>query len=719
VGEALGFNTRTDNFYFADSSPDSMHIFSSEHPPHKPERAQAPTEALPAEGRKRVQIERVEPTVDAGRYAVKRCVGDSVQVRARAFCDGHDQPRCALLWRHQSDEHWSQKLMTTDGWDHWESSFELPELGTYYFTVIAWIDAFKTWRDDLVKRVRAGQDIDVDLRIGAAMIRAAQASAQQADAPASAASLAAYAAQLETPRLTQTERATLALQEPLAETMRAWAERRHISRYPDDLAVQVEPVRARFSSWYEFFPRSPLVPSSMPAGEQPEHATLSDCLARLDYIADLGFDIVYLPPIHPIGRTHRKGANNAIQAAPDDVGSPWAIGAAEGGHKSVHPELGNLNDFKSFMTYARTLNLEIALDIALQVSPDHPYVTEYPEWFRTRPDGSIQYAENPPKKYEDIFPFDFETEQWRELWVELASIFSHWCDCGVRVFRVDNPHTKPFAFWEWLIPTIKRDYPETIFLAEAFARPAVMHRLAKLGFSQSYTYFTWRNSKHELSAYLWELTRPEVLNFMRPNFWPNTPDILHETLQSGRPATFMLRAALAATMSSNYGIYGPAFELMEHVARHPGSEEYLDSEKYQLRAWNLNQTPNITDFIRLLNRIRAANTALQQNRNTTIHGADNDNIFVFSKRSDEHDNFILVVANLNTEHTQAAMVELDLDALDLDPQRHFHIHDLVDDARYIWRGRRNYVELNPKTCPVHIFRIGERPRNEHDFDYYY
>lgn len=699
--------------------PGFMQIYSSKRPPIQPDRAPFRGDRLPEDGRKRVQIERVEPIVDAGRYAVKRCVGDSIWVRARAFCDGHDQPRCALLWRHQSEEKWSQTLMTTDGWDHWEATFELPQLGVYYFSVIGWVDAFKTWRDDLEKRTRAGQDIEVDLRIGATLIRAAQASADQAGAPASAASLAAYATQLENRRHTQTERAILALEEPLAETMRAWAARRYISRYPDDLRVQVEPARARFSSWYEFFPRSSLITGAQPADEQPEHATLSESLSRLEYIADLGFNIVYLPPIHPIGHTHRKGPNNARQAAPDDVGSPWAIGAAEGGHKSVHPRLGNLKDFKTFVDRARELKLDVALDIALQVSPDHPYVTEHPEWFRARPDGSIQYAENPPKKYEDIFPFDFETEQWRELWAELASIFSHWCECGVRVFRVDNPHTKPFAFWEWLIPTIKRDYPETIFLAEAFARPAVMHRLAKLGFSQSYTYFTWRNTKHELGAYLWELTRPETLDFMRPNFWPNTPDILHETLQSGRRATFMLRAALAATMTANYGIYGPAFELMEHVARHPGSEEYLDSEKYQLRAWNLKKTPNITDFIRRLNRIRAENTALQQNRNTTIHGADNDNIFVFSKRSDEHDNFILVVANLNAEHTHSATVELDLEALDLDPERHFHIHDLVDDARYIWRGPRNYIELNPIDCPVHIFRIGERPRNEHDFDYYY
>ncbi|AWV88493.1 alpha-1,4-glucan--maltose-1-phosphate maltosyltransferase [Bradymonas sediminis] len=669
--------------------------------------------------RSRVIIDRVEPTVDAGRFALKRCINDTLMIRARAFCDGHDQPRCELLWRHWTEQQWSHIVMNEEGWDHWQAGFRLPKLGIYYYTVIGWVDAFRTWREDLRKRAQADQDIDVDLRIGAAMVRAAQAHAEQVDAPASAASLAAYAVQLESANRTQTQRANLAQERPLAHLMCEWAERRAVTRYQPELRVDVEPTRARFSSWYELFPRSPAVSGPPPAGTPPEHATLSQCKERLDYAADLGFNIVYLPPIHPIGQTHRKGANNATKATADDVGSPWAIGSAAGGHKSVHPRLGTLEDFKGLVGYARDLDLDIALDIAFQVSPDHPYVAQHPQWFRERPDGTIQYAENPPKKYEDIYPFDFETQDWRALWAELASIFAFWCDCGVRVFRVDNPHTKPFNFWEWLIPTIKTNYPETIFLSEAFARPAVMHRLAKLGFSQSYTYFTWRNSKHELSEYLREVTRPEMLDFMRPNFWPNTPDILHETLQNGRRATFMLRAALAATMSSNYGIYGPAFELMEHVPRHPGSEEYLDSEKYQLRTWNLNQTPNITDFIRRLNRIRAENSALQQNRNTTIHGADNDAIFVFSKRSDAHDNFILVVANLSAAHTHSATVELDLEALGLDPERHFHIHDLVDDARYIWRGRHNFVELTPQRCPVHIFRIGERPRNEQDFDYYF
>lgn len=695
-----------------------MQTHSSKHAPTRPFRPAALADTLPDEGRNRVVIDRIDPSVDGGHFGVKRCVDDQVIVSANAYCDGHDLARCALWWRHQSAEGWSEKMMTGRGYDRWSAAFKVATLGRYFFTVIAWVDAFETWRVDLKKRAAAGQKIDVDLRIGAAMIREAQIRAEGSDEGA-AAELGAFAQQIEHAQQTQIQRASVAQQGSLSQLMCEWAERRYISRYRTDLPVDVEPRRARFSSWYELFPRSPVSAHDEPAEKPLAHATLAQCHKRLDYAADLGFNIVYLPPIHPIGHIHRKGANNTPKAAPEDVGSPWAIGSPAGGHKTVHPSLGTLKDLKALVAYARKIDLDIALDIAFQVAPDHPYVTEHPEWFRARPDGTIQYAENPPKKYEDIFPFDFETSHWRQLWVELASIFQHWCDCGVRVFRVDNPHTKPFALWEWLIPSIKRDYPDTIFLAEAFARPAIMHRLAKLGFSQSYTYFTWRNSKFELCEYLQELMRPEMLNFMRPNFWPNTPDILHKTLQEGRRSTFILRAALAATMSSNYGIYGPAFELMEHVPHHPGSEEYLNSEKYQLRAWDLEKSPNITNFIRLLNRIRAENSALQQNRNTTLHRADNDQILVFSKKSDAHDNFILIVANLDAENTQAAMVDLNLDALDLNPDRHFHIHDLVDDARYLWQGQRNYVELNPEVCPVHIFRIGERPRSEQDFDYYY
>jgi starch synthase (maltosyl-transferring) len=459
------------------------------------------------------------------------------------------------------------------------------------------------------------------------------------------------------------------------------------------------------------FPRST-------APEPGGHGTFKDCEERLSYVAEMGFDVVYLPPIHPIGREHRKGKNNARVAAEADVGSPWAIGASEGGHKAVHPQLGTLSDFRQLVERARALDIDIALDIAFQVAPDHPYVQEHPQWFQRRPDGTIQYAENPPKKYEDIYPFDFETSDWKALWRELESVFRHWCEQGVRIFRVDNPHTKPFAMWEWLIRSIKSDFPETIFLAEAFTRPKVMHRLAKLGFAQSYTYFAWRNTKYELTEYLSELTQTKAVEYMRPNFWPNTPDILTEFLQTGKRPAFMLRVALAATMTASYGIYGPAFELMEHVPAHPGSEEYLHSEKYQVRHWNLDEHHSLKDYIGRLNRIRKENPALHQNRMTTFHHVGNDWLMAFSKRTADGENTILTVANLDVDYTQSGMVDLDLDALGLEADKAFQVHDLVDDARYVWQGHRNYVELDPKVSPVHVFRIGHKLRSERDFDYY-
>ncbi len=671
-----------------------------------------PANALPEEGRRRVVIERVAPQVDAGRFAAKRVVGDTVTVEADVFTDGHDEACCALLWRHESDDDWSSALMESRGYDHWEGQFRVDQLGRYLFSVVGWIDHFKTWRHDLQKRVDAGQDIDVDLRIGAELVEAAADNARVEGDRDAAGALSEAAARLADSELAQQERAERALAATLAELMESWAPRNYRTRFQRELPVVVERERARFSSWYEMFPRST-------ADDPGEHGTFADCEARLDYVAAMGFDVVYFPPVHPIGRVHRKGKNNTVVAADDDVGSPWAIGSDEGGHKAVHPRLGTLEEFRGVVERARELDMEVALDIAFQAAPDHPWVEAHPAWFRQRPDGTVQYAENPPKKYEDIYPFDFESDEWPSLWQELESVVRFWCEQGVRIFRMDNPHTKPFALWEWLIASIREDYPEAIFLAEAFTRPQVMHRLAKLGFSQSYTYFAWRNTKWELSEYLDELTHTKQVEFMRPNFWPNTPDILTEVLQTGKRAAFMARVALAATMTANYGIYGPAFELMEHVPRHPGSEEYLDSEKYQVRHWDLDQPHNLADYIGRLNRIRGQNPALQQNRLTRIHRVDNDQLFAFSKRTPNYDNVILTVANLDFDHTQAGMVELDGDALGFDVDRSFQVHDLVDDARYVWQGHRNFVQLDPQVSPVHIFRIGQRLRTEQDFDYYH
>jgi starch synthase (maltosyl-transferring) len=670
-------------------------------------------------GRRRAVISGVQPEIDAGRFPAKRTVGETVVVEADVFCDGHDEPSCALLWRYKADSDWQSTPMAPIGQDRWRGQFEVDTLGFYRFTVLGWVDHFKTWRHDLQKRVAADQELGVDLRIGAEMIGAAAERAEAAGNADDAGMLTEFSSQIgggksantamSEKKPAESKRAERALDGMLVGLMARWPDQSFAQRYERELSVEVDRRRARFSSWYELFPRST-------ATEPGEHGTFEDCERRLSYIAEMGFDVVYLPPIHPIGREHRKGQNNARVAVGDDVGSPWAIGSIEGGHKAIHPKLGTLADFRQLVERARTLDIDIALDIAFQAAPDHPYVDTHPQWFQQRPDGTIQYAENPPKKYEDIYPFDFETRDWKALWHELESVVRYWCEQGVRIFRVDNPHTKPFAMWEWLIRSIKSDFAETIFLAEAFTRPKVMRRLAKLGFSQSYTYFAWRNDKSELTEYLTELTQTDVVDYMRPNFWPNTPDILTEFLQTGKRPAFMLRVALAATMTANYGIYGPAFELMEHVPAHPGSEEYLNSEKYQIRHWDLDAQHSLKDYIARLNRIRHDNPALQQNRLTTFHHVDNDWLMAFSKRTEERGNIILVVANLDVDSLQAGMVDLDLGELGLDSDQTFQVHDLIDDARYVWQGHRNYVELAPSVSPVHVFRIGHNLSSEDDFD---
>jgi starch synthase (maltosyl-transferring) len=495
----------------------------------------------------------------------------------------------------------------------------------------------------------------------------------------------------------------------VGELLRTNDPRGHATRYPKELEVVVDRERAAFSAWYEFFPRS--------TGKDGKHGTFADAERMLPYIKELGFDVVYLPPIHPIGHTHRKGPNNRREAVAGDLGSPWAIGSEEGGHDAVHPELGTIDDFRRFREKAESLGLEVALDVAFQVSPDHPWVREHPDWFRHRPDGSIQYAENPPKRYEDIFPLNFESEEWRGLWKGLAGAFEFWIGEGVKIFRVDNPHTKSLAFWAWCIPYLKRRWPELIFLSEAFTRPRLMHHLAKLGFTQSYTYFAWRHHRWDLTEYLTELTRTSARHYFRPSFWPNTPDILTETLQTGGRPAFLMRLVLAATLSSSYGIYGPAFELLEHRPRESGSEEYLDSEKYQLRGWDLERPDSLRHVIARLNRVRKQVPALQRNHELVFHPTSNEMLFAYSKQSARGD-VVLCVVNLDTHHTQAGWTELRLDALRLESGDDFQVHDVLSDARYHWHGARNYVELNPWVFPAHVFRVMRRARSERDFDYY-
>jgi starch synthase (maltosyl-transferring) len=658
------------------------------------------------EGRVRAVIDAVLPAVDGGRFPVKCIAGDAVAVEAHCLTDGHDKLRVVLRWQSVGADDVYEADMKPQVNDVWLAEFTPPRAGRYRYTVVAWVDHFESWRAELERRTDPA-DIRTALQVGAALIDEAGARAKGSDA----AILAEWSAQLRS----AVEDVDPAGQKALAlDAARAAIVARHADRSLASSAafeLVADRKRAAFSSWYEMFPRS--------ASTEPgHHGTFKDVEARLSYLADMGFDVLYFPPIHPIGRINRKGANNSLTAKPEDVGSPWAIGAAEGGHKDILPQLGTLEDFHRLVAQARGLGIEIALDIAFQCAPDHPYVQAHPQWFKHRPDGSVQYAENPPKKYQDIYPFDFETDDWRALWGELKSIVDFWIAQGVKIFRVDNPHTKAFGFWEWMIEAIKRDQPDVIFLAEAFTRPKIMHRLAKLGFSQSYTYFTWRNTKQELTDYFTDLALGPGRQYYRPNVWPNTPDILHEMLQSGLRPVFAARLVLAATLAANYGIYGPTYELLESAPREPGSEEYRDSEKYQLRHWSIESSKSLWSLIARMNRIRRENTALQADRGLHFCPIDNDQLIAYLKIDAASGNVILTVVNLDPQQPQSGWVDLDINALKLDAEQPYQVHDLLSDQRYIWRGRHNYVMLDPQRTPAHVFRLRRRVRSEQDFDYY-
>ncbi|MGH9627135.1 MAG: alpha-1,4-glucan--maltose-1-phosphate maltosyltransferase [Bryobacteraceae bacterium] len=657
-------------------------------------------------GQRRVVIEGVKPEVDCGRHPIKRVVGERVVVEADAFTDGHDALSCIVLFRKQGEKTWQETPMSFLVNDRWRGTFEVLDLGRYEYTVQGWVDHFLSWRRDLLKRIQAGQDLPIDYMTGAELVHQASKRASGADAE-----WLRQRAEMLRKEIGASEKQQLGTDDILEQIMARYPDRRQATTYSQELIVVVDSRKARFSSWYEMFPRST-------SPEPGKHGTFRDCEGLLPYVASMGFDVLYLPPIHPIGRAFRKGKNNTTTPEPDDFGSPWAIGGREGGHKSIHPELGTMEDFRRLVSKAREYRIDVALDIAFQASPDHPYVSEHPEWFRRRPDGTIQYAENPPKKYQDIYPFDFETEQWKELWTELKDVFLFWIDKGVRIFRVDNPHTKPFQFWEWLIASVKKDYPDVIFLSEAFTRPKVMYRLAKLGYTQSYTYFPWRNTKEELTSYLTELTQTGVREFFGPNQWPNTPDILTEYLQTGGRPAFLSRFFLAATLGANYGIYGPAFELTQCVPVRPGSEEYLDSEKYQLRSWNLGRPDSLREIITIVNRIRHENPALQSDWGLVFHPVTNDQLICYSKQTDDLTNLVIVVVNLDPHHKQTGFVDLPLEKLGIDPHLSYQVHDLLTNARYIWNGPRNYVELDPHSIPAHIFSVRRRLRTEREFEYF-
>lgn len=647
----------------------------------------------------RVVVEHVRPEVDGGRFPVKREVGDVVEVEADVFADGHVEVACELRWRHESEGSWCQAPMVPLGNDRWRSVFELTKTGAYRFDIRAAVDEYGTWLRQAAAKAAAGQDLSVELLVGAELLEAVSArpprnrSGDRRVLQQAAEELRSAAA--EGDRRTTTAALDLAGRQEL----RGLA-RRHVE--PDRLLVSgpwpvtADRRRARFGSWYEMFPRSA-------GSEAGAHGTFGDVERRLDYLAGLGVDVLYLPPIHPIGRRNRKGRDGSPVAAPGDPGSPWAIGAEEGGHCAVHPQLGTLEDFDHLLEAAWRQRIEVALDLAFQCSPDHPWVKEHPEWFRHLPDGTIRYAENPPKRYEDIFPLDFDTSDWQSLWNELLEVVRFWVARGVRIFRVDNPHTKPLPFWEWMIAEVRSTDPDVLFLSEAFTRPALMYRLAKVGFSQSYTYFAWRNAKSEIEQFAVELHQSEASEYFRPSLWPNTPDILTETLQRGGRAAFLSRLVLAGTLAASYGIYGPAFELQEHHPRAPGSEEYLHSEKYEVRHWDLDARHSLSDHVRRLNAARRENPALQHDRNLRLCHVDNDALVAYCRLSGT--NRIAVVVNLDPHYRQSGWLDLDLEHFAVAPDEPFVAHDLLTGVRYRWQGRRNFVMLDPTTLPAHVLRI--------------
>ena len=651
---------------------------------------------------KRVVIESVSPDVDDGRFPAKTPVGDPVVVEADVFADGHDAVRSVLRYQRAASGRWSETPMEFLGNDRWRARFTPDELGLWQFEIVGWVDHFTTWLDGLEKKLAAGVDVSVELDIGGHLYSRAADRARGEDAKR----LSDLAAQIADLALLE-DRVALATDADAVALAKTYPDRSRATRSDTRWPVVVDRVEATFSSWYELFPRSW-------SKKDGEHGTFSDVEDRLDYVAGMGFDVLYLPPIHPIGETHRKGSNNTLQPGHDDPGVPWAIGSAEGGHTAINVDLGGIEDFRSLRDAASARGIELALDIAFQCSPDHPWVTEHPEWFEHRPDGTIQYAENPPKKYQDIYPIYFETSDPEGLWQALKGVFDHWIGEGIRIFRVDNPHTKAFRFWDWVIPAVRSEHPDVIMLAEAFTRPAVMHRVAKAGFNQSYTYFAWRSSKWELTQYMADIA--EVSHYFRPTFWPNTPDILTEELQTGGRAAFISRYVLAGTLSPACGIYGPAFELMEDRPLRRGSEEYLDSEKYQIRHWDVERPDSLAPLISQVNVARRNHPALQRLDNLVFHQADNEMIVCYSKTSG--DDIVLVVVSLDPHHVQSGWVTLDVGSLGLEEGERFMVHDLLTDRRYQWDGARNFVQMDPGGVPAHVFVVQGHVKTEEGFDYY-
>ncbi len=643
-------------------------------------------------------IENLAPLIDGGRYPIKRVVGEDLVVEADIFKDGHDVVAAVLKWRSVAESRWHETPMTFVDNDRWRGACTLYENATYEYTVEAWADTFTGWQHEFSTKFKAGvTPLRSEALEGAALIEQA---AQRAHDEEDIARLREIAQAVRTSAPQDVD--ALIHSGELEVLMATYPDRSAATQWAPPPSVIVDRPEARTAAWYEFFPRS--------AEGLPDHgSTLRDCLGRIDDAKAMGFNVIYFPPIHPIGTTNRKGRNNSITCEPDEPGVPYAIGNRHlnlpngGGHKDIEPALGTLEDFAWLEKEVRNRGMEIALDFAINCSPDHPYVAEHPEWFYARPDGTIKFAENPPKKYEDIYPLNFRCANWQTLWDEMKSIIMFWAERGVKIFRVDNPHTKPVPFWEWLIGGVRAEFPDVIFLSEAFTKPKMMKVLAKAGFTQSYTYFTWRNYKQELIDYFTELTQTEMREYFRGNLFTNTPDILPVFLQEGGRPGFMVRAVLAATLSSVYGIYS-GFELCENAAL-PGREEYFDSEKYQFKERDWNTPGNIKDFITRLNTIRRQNRALHFYDNLRFYPADHDAILFYGKATPARDSIIFVVVNLDPFQAHHSVIDVPLELFGQSEGQPYEMHDLLDDAHYTWNGRRNYVELDPATRPAHIFRM--------------
>ncbi len=649
----------------------------------------------------------MQPEINNGKFNIKKTVGESVIVSADIYADGHDQLLANLLFRKNGEKKWQKIRMEHLVNDLWQSEFKVIQPGLYEYSLEAMVDQLSTWWHDIQKKVATGTNILVDIKSGLPILTESMKKIKESDKKTAIQEILALI------QLDKEQDILIKKLENLltVEFIQKYSVPNDITCYHNILKVTVDRKRAGFSAWYEIFPRSC-------SNKTDQHGNFDDCLQKIPEISQMGFNVLYFPPIHPIGITHRKGKNNSIVAEKNDPGSPWAIGNKSGGHMALHPQLGSFSDFQKVVQKAAQFGMEIALDLAFQCSPDHPYIKEHPEWFRWRVDGTIQYAENPPKKYEDIVPFNFETENWQSLWEELKNIVVFWIKQGIKIFRVDNPHTKPFLFWEWLINYIKKDYPEVIFLAEAFTRPKIMYRLAKLGFSQSYTYFTWRNTKQELIEYLTELTQSQVKDFFRPNFWPNTPDILSEYLQAdGKPA-FIIRFILAATLSSNYGIYGPPYERFINKAI-SGKEEYYNSEKYELKNWPSEEVKeNVHDLFAKINKIREENPEFHKTNNILFLPVENNQLLYYAKFNEQNTDAILVIVNLDPNYTQSGWIKIPLAELGISADQSFLAHDLLGGGQYIWQGEFNYVELNPYVLPAHIIKIKKYLKKENQFDYF-